>query len=53
MSADDWWRIGYAHDFANNIERIAASLEKISEALERIDRTLQLSEAEGRPDDPR
>lgn len=36
MSAADWWRVGYGHDFAQNIERIAASLEKISKALDRL-----------------
>jgi len=46
VSAADWWRVGYGHDFAQNVERIAASLEKISKALERIDRTLQLQSTE-------
>ncbi len=34
MSGADFWRVGYGHDFAQNIERIAASLEKISKLLE-------------------
>jgi len=51
VSGSDFWRVGYGHDFAQNIERIAASLEKISKALERIDRTLQLQSTERRSDD--
>lgn len=31
MSAADWWRTGYAGDFARNIGRIADSLEKLAQ----------------------
>lgn len=42
MSGADFWRIGYGHDFSQNVERIAASLEKISKSLDVIAKVLTL-----------